>query len=283
MSYPLAENQILGFQFAATYINAYADEVTANSIWFLNGENALGPPDDSFALIYPDYGNGYLTLDMGLKQEIINGTGSDFTVFAKGGEYLIRVGNELTRPFTILGTGIGNESFDLDVIGFSIVRYVMVEQIENVSSVELDAIEAINYFQPDFENDPPQITGPEDLTVTSDQESVQVSWEVSDFNPWNYSILIDNITMEQESWDGNSINYNVDLTNKNGTIEVTLVVDDVFENRAEDTVKIEIEASSESSSDTISEKTSYNSFNLILSGMILVLILNKRKVEKRNY
>lgn len=256
-------------------VDAYANWfIEEQSYWYLYGENALGAPDEEFAIIYIDYANGYLILDMGLNQEILNGTGPDFTVITGGGEYIVRVGNNFTSPFTILGTGSGNESYDLSAVGFTSARYVWIECISE-ENVKLDAIEALNYNQPDYETDPPQITGPEDFWVWSDQNTVQLSWEVSDLNPWNYSILIGDTRVEQSSWDESLITYKLSLTDKNDTVEITLMLEDIFGNRAEDTVIIEI-----LSSETSSDNTSNFPLVSLLSGFLFVLLLRKRTNRK---
>ena len=51
----------------------YADSVVfKSSMWYFHGENAMGAPDNKSAVIYFDYGNGFLTLDMGEGEEIID-------------------------------------------------------------------------------------------------------------------------------------------------------------------------------------------------------------------
>jgi hypothetical protein len=144
------------------YANSFVTEL---SFWYIFGENALGPPDDLFALIYQDYGNGYLTLDMGSHEEIIDGNGPDFSIVARGGKYTIRVGNYSSSLFTILGTGEGNESFDLSTVDFSDARYVQIEYFSG-ETIELDAIVATNYNQPtSLENSIPETTTPPTRTI----------------------------------------------------------------------------------------------------------------------
>jgi hypothetical protein len=53
--------------------DAYADAVVIEySIWSIAGTKALDTPDGEHAIIYPDYIDGYLTLDMGANEEIID-------------------------------------------------------------------------------------------------------------------------------------------------------------------------------------------------------------------
>ncbi len=258
-----------------SYIDPYPNWFIGGfSLWYQDGEKALGSPNNEFALIYQDYGNGYLTLDFGSNQEIVDGTGLDFTIYAQGGEYIVRIGNDLSSPFKIFEneTGgvifISNKSLDLSGTDLDSVRYVQVECTG--ATVKLDAIEALNYNHPTLETDPPQITGPEDISI-SNQTSVEVSWEVNDLHPWNYSIFIDENTVEHGFWTDSPISYTVDLVNKNESFEITLVLDDIFGNRAEDTVTIEIGSPSNSSN-----------FPLIpiLGGFLLISILRKKKLKK---
>ena len=123
------------------YVNSI---VTSDSLWYTSGDNALGPPDGIFAIIFPDYGNGYLTLDMGEGEEIIDGNGSDFTVIADGGEYSVWIGNNLESSFIKIGNGIGNQSFDLTAVNSTNVRYLRIVYYSD-ANVALDAIVAANY------------------------------------------------------------------------------------------------------------------------------------------
>ena len=231
------------------YIDPYPNWfIESFSLWYQDGENALGAPDNEVATIYQDYGNGYITFDFGRNQEIINGTGSDFMVYTQGGNYIIRVGNDLNQPFEILENATGgvlfngNQSFDLTGTNLAMARYVLVE-CSSPMNVELDAIEAVNYYQPIPESTPPQIIdfSPEELWVWSDQSSVQVSWEVDDFNPWNYSILVDDELVDQGLWmDDSTIEYTLGLSDKSESVEITIILDDLFGNTKEEIYVIEI-------------------------------------------
>ncbi|MHA2203546.1 MAG: hypothetical protein ACW991_07635, partial [Candidatus Hodarchaeales archaeon] len=197
-----SHQQVFSHSLTESYIDPYPNWFLY-SLWYQDGEKALGPPDNEFALIYQAYANGYLTLDFGNDQEIIDGTGSDFTVFAKGGKYIVRIGFNLSSPFVIFEnetggiTFSGNKSLDISGTVLDTVRYVQIECTG--ATVELDAIEALNYNQPTPETDPPQISGPEDFSI-SNQSSVEVSWEVTDLYPWNYSIFIDENMVEHGFW-----------------------------------------------------------------------------------
>ncbi|MHA2298477.1 MAG: hypothetical protein ACXADA_20800 [Candidatus Hodarchaeales archaeon] len=46
--------------------------IIEHSIWYIAGTKALDTPDGEHAIIYPDYIDGYLTLDMGANEEIID-------------------------------------------------------------------------------------------------------------------------------------------------------------------------------------------------------------------
>ena len=145
-------------QVLVNFGDAYADSVvTAVSMWYFFGENALGPPDGAFTRLYAGYGNGHVTLDMGLGEEIIDGNGVDFTVYARGGEYVVFVGNNLSVPQLVenqmsvplisLGEGIGNKSFDLASTSWVQARYIQIVYLKG-EEVELDAVVAIYFNQP---------------------------------------------------------------------------------------------------------------------------------------
>jgi len=127
------------------------------SMWYFFGENVLGPPDGQYTRLYFDYGNGHVTLDMGPGEEILDGRGIDFTVYARGGEYVvfgsnnlstsILVGNQVTAPLVLLGEGYYNTSFDLASINLTQVRYLQIVYLGG-EEVELDAVAAINFNHP---------------------------------------------------------------------------------------------------------------------------------------
>jgi len=138
--------------------DAYADSViTGASMWYWDGEHALGPLDAKFTRLYFGYGNGHVTLDMGLDEEILDGNGIDFTVFARGGEYAVFVGNnmsalifvrnQVSAPLTLLGNGIGNTSFDLANADMNRARYIQIVYLAG-EEVELDALEAVYFNHP---------------------------------------------------------------------------------------------------------------------------------------
>jgi len=136
----------------------YADSIVRGfSMWYWDGEHALGPPDGKFTHLYYGYGNGHVTLDMGLDEEIRDGKGVDFTVYARGGSYAVFVGNNLSAPLLVgnqtqpplmlLGEGFGNMSFDLVNVGLVQTRYIHIVYITG-EYVEIDAVVALNFNQP---------------------------------------------------------------------------------------------------------------------------------------
>jgi len=281
--------QTLAHSLAESYIDPYPNWFVGSfSLWYQDGENALGPPDSEVAVIYQDYGNGYLTLDFGRNQEIINGSGPDFTVFATGGNYIIRIGNNLSRPFEIFenetGGAIfhGNHSFDLTGSNHGVVRYVQVE-VSSATSVKLDALEALNYNQPTPETISPQILSfsEDDLWVWSDQSLVQLSWEVDDLNPWNYSILVDDELVDQGFWmDDSSVEYTLSITGKNETVGITLILEDLFGNSEEQFYEIQIRTRP---SDTSSSESSEEPipFPIFPSLVVLVCISTTKLIKMR--
>ncbi|TFG05514.1 hypothetical protein EU538_11320 [Candidatus Thorarchaeota archaeon] len=220
--------------------DAYADTFAeTRSSWYLMGSNALGPPDGGVATVFLDYGNGYLTLDMGEYGHILNGAGDDFTVIAGGGEYTVSVGNSLSDAFASLGSGTGNQSFDLLPSGLESVRYVMVEYHDD-DAVLLDAIVAIHFDVVTDDTTPPIVEGPEDITGVFNETTYELHWSCSDATPWSYSILIDGVTIESGPWEGEDIPLSY-LQDAAGTVNITLVLTDLFGNNATDEVRVTLE------------------------------------------
>ena len=51
------------------YANSYIDD---ESIFYYNGESIIGPPDGEYTTIFVDYTVGFITIDMGQDEEIID-------------------------------------------------------------------------------------------------------------------------------------------------------------------------------------------------------------------
>jgi len=146
-------------QFFVDLGDAYADLVISEaSMWYAFGDQALGPPDGKSAHLFFGYGNGHLTLDMGLCEEIVDGPGADFTVYAtRKGEYAVfgsnnllcptLVGNQISAPLMLLGEGFGNTSIDLASVGLAQIQYIQIVYLAG-EEVELDAVGAMHFNQP---------------------------------------------------------------------------------------------------------------------------------------
>ena len=125
--------------------DSYANELVEElSYSYTNGSDALGAPDGFYCQVFSDYSNGIITLDMGNNEQILNGADDDFNVIAGQGFYRIKVGNNLSQPFVVIGTAEGNQSFDLASIGLEEARYIQIEYISGLY-VEIDAVDAY-YF-----------------------------------------------------------------------------------------------------------------------------------------
>ncbi|MFX1537620.1 MAG: aryl-sulfate sulfotransferase, partial [Promethearchaeota archaeon] len=146
--------------------DAYANELIAGqSVFYRDGSLALGAPDGEYATIYEDYSNGYLTLDLGAGEEVVDGDGADFTVWATGGNYRIWVGSNFTLPLIQAGTGQGEQSFILpDEIDEA--RYIRIEYFSG-ANVLLDAVEAIYYNLPEAPEEPTTLPSSPPITTTS--------------------------------------------------------------------------------------------------------------------
>ncbi|MGD9397358.1 MAG: aryl-sulfate sulfotransferase [Candidatus Thorarchaeota archaeon] len=217
----------------------YADfVVSTESEWYLNGDNALDAPDGEDATIYEGYTNGYLTLDMGDNEEIVDGPSDDFTVYASGGEYSVSVTKSLTIDFIYVSTATGTQSFDLSSTGLSEVRYVKITLISGVS-VEIDAIEAINYNTPPVDTTPPSLEIYGDWFRIPNGSSTTLTWIASDESPWSYEIYENSTLVISDFWNGSNIHYLFEATSV-GMWNVTLVAYDALDNYAVDLVMIEV-------------------------------------------
>ena len=134
----------------------YADSiVTGASMWYIDGENALGPPDNLFTRLYFDYGNGHVTLDLGIDEEIVDEPGDDFIVYATGGDYVVFASNNLSAsilignqtPLVLIGEGTGITSFDLADSNMEQARYIQIVYLTG-DEIGIDALEALHFNQP---------------------------------------------------------------------------------------------------------------------------------------
>ncbi|MFW9805329.1 MAG: hypothetical protein ACFFFK_01210, partial [Candidatus Thorarchaeota archaeon] len=221
------------------------DVIETRSDWYLNSDDALGAPDSVFATIYVGYATGYLTLDMGENEEIVDGPSYDFTVYASGDEYSVFVSPSLTVDFLFIGTGTGTRSFDLSSSGLSEVQYVKITLISGVS-VEIDSIEAINYNTPPGDTSPPYLEIIGDWFRIQYGSSAHLMWFASDESPWNYEIYENSSLVLSDSWNGSDIHYLFEPSDV-GWWNVTLVVYDAFDNVAIDTVGIDVYAPNDGS------------------------------------
>jgi hypothetical protein len=101
--------------------------------------------NDNVTLTLPNLGVTNLIFDMGSGQEIVDGNGNDFRVFATAGTYAVAVSN---TPFSADFRPISDsaeEEMDFDIVstGLSSARYV---RIIAVPSVTIDAVQALNVF-----------------------------------------------------------------------------------------------------------------------------------------
>lgn len=217
----------------------YADEIiTEMSFFYTDGENALGAPDGEYAKIFADYTVGLVFFDLGRYEICVNETGDDLRVHINYGTYIIKIGNDLSSPFTTLGQSNTTKEFDIDSVGFTEVRYVQIQYFSD-GFVELDAIEVINLYTVATDNVDPNITPVDDFWVYDNVSLISFSWDVSDATPWNYSIEVNGVIIKSDDWFDVSIAFLwTDITAQNLTI--TLLVFDFFGNSAEDIINVEI-------------------------------------------
>ena len=217
------------------YVDAF---ISSRSESYYSGDNAIGAPDGQFSIIYVDYANGYLTLDMGEDEEVIDESGFDFEVIASGENYSVYIGNSLEESLEFLGRGYGNMSFDLSSSSLSIARYIRIEMYLG-DSVNIDAIIAINYNVPSVDEDPPIISSVDDIAMWLSDVNTTLIWSLTDATPWTYEILINSTIDESSWWYGEPIEY-VFKPESEGFWNITVIVYDAFGNSAVDSVLIEV-------------------------------------------
>ncbi len=211
------------------------------SEWYLFGDSAVGAPDETYTQVFLDYGNGYVTLDMGAGEEVLDGPDADFWVIAQGGEYNVRAGNSLTVALTTIGHGQGTQSFNLTGTGLTKARYIRIEYRDG-DTVRLDAIVAIHYNQIGGDTDSPTVNSPADFWVLETQTPISFTWEANDTNPWNYSITIDGSIYESGPWNGSDILFNYDIPSTGTWVKhnITLTLFDVCGLHNHDVVLVDI-------------------------------------------
>ncbi|NHI88045.1 MAG: hypothetical protein EAX87_00900 [Candidatus Thorarchaeota archaeon] len=213
----------------------FADAVVdSKSEWYINQDDALGAPDNLSATVYMGYSNGYLTLDMGKGEEIIDGNDFDFKVVASGGMFVVSISEDVNQDFFILGFGSGNSTYDLSSSGFSSVRYVQIRYYSG-DSINIDAVVANNFKDQVPDTDPPEIQGLADFEIFRDATNIVLDWTVTDATPWGYTVFVDGQENLSAPWSGGDIvfTYSPESVGKHN---ITIVVVDLFGNKAADSV-----------------------------------------------
>lgn len=219
-----------GDPFADDYVPAYSSTC-------LNSSNAIGAPDSNSAIIYIDYSSGYLTLDMGQSEEILDGSGDDFWIVASGDSYSVFIAQTLDTPFIYLGVATGSSSFDISSTGLQEVRYVRIAITSGVD-VLLDAVVAHYYNVPSGDDEAPVIQSLDDSSMIIG-DVLSLNWTATDYTPWEYEIYINGTLAESGSWNGGSIEYLFEPTEL-GLWNITLVLYDAYDNTASDSVFITV-------------------------------------------
>ncbi|NHI90196.1 MAG: hypothetical protein EAX87_11785 [Candidatus Thorarchaeota archaeon] len=224
---------------AANPGDPYADDYLIEfSQGYLSGSNAIGAPDGQYTTLFPEYEDGYISLDMGENEEIVNGPGVDFTVEAKGGDYRVFVVNSLETYFELLGTASGQASFDLDSSSLEQARYVRIQYMSG-ENVELDAIVAIHFNRPPGDITPPSLFIDDSQYSIEQGAGLMLTWSGYDVTPWSYDIYVNSTHIVSELWYGEDIEYWF-TSSTAGRWNVTLVAYDAFGNSATSTVMIEV-------------------------------------------
>jgi hypothetical protein len=122
-----AQKSVVVYRVDPSYV--YSDWVT----------RALGEPDGSYYTVGPS--PSYVVFDVDPFQPVRNQVGNDITVYATG-SYALSAANNWQGPWSSLGNGTGNASFDLNNVGLDSARYLKVV----ASSVT--TLDAITYQGP---------------------------------------------------------------------------------------------------------------------------------------
>ncbi len=231
-----------GYDYTSKQItgDAYANEaLVAYSAWYANEENALGLPDNQNATIYLDYGYGYLTLDMGYEEDILDETGVDFTVIAGGDSYRVGVSTSASSSFSYFPMVNGSQSFDLANVSETIARYVRIELMTG-SAVYVDGIVAFHYNTPS-DADAPEVSPVDDVVLEIGINNVTLTWNVSDEYPTDYRIYVNGTLESSGSWqDLDAITYTATDLNIGAIYNITIQVFDGFLHETVDEVLITV-------------------------------------------
>jgi hypothetical protein len=251
----------------------YADSVVmARSEAYLFGENAIGAPDGNYSVIYVDYMNGYLTLDMGFGEEIVDEEGDDFQVIVgAGGNYSVYVGNDLASQFAFVGRTSGNSSYDIGASDLALARYVRIEYYSD-NDIRLDSIVAIHINQEMIDDDPPQLSDVRDFSVFANISEVTLAWDAYDLTPWSYEIYVNGSLEQFEIWRGQEIDFDFSPQGV-GAWNITITVRDAFGHKTSDSVIISVlEDSPETTTPVISPDSTLYSI-AILCGVLSIAVL----------
>ncbi len=110
---------------------------------------------------------------------------------------------------------------------------------QTLDTVFLDAVEYLHFTETTIDFDPPDIVGPGNLVVYDNVSSITIIWDVYDLTPWNYTIEIDSVSVEDGIWSEGIFEYHFSVTSL-GNYSVTLTLMDIFGNQASDTVNIQV-------------------------------------------
>lgn len=195
------------------------DPPLTNNKSLLSGTvGALIGKNDNISVSLP-LSNGIksVILDMGSGQEIVNGDGPDFKVFADG-DYTVGVSNSpfytaYTEFFIPIENEVnGNKDFDLANSRLTSARYVLITASP---SVQIDAVEAINYYMDKFDSE----YGPQ-LNVETSTILMQTLKESSnELNPFLSLIGPEGLTVADVNGGLNSSGQNDDAIIPNIGIE----------------------------------------------------------------
>ncbi|GEM_PF-2682375 len=84
-------------------------------------------------------------VDIGSGNEMVNGSGADFRVVGISGAYAVAVSNTpFSNTFVALGSGSGQQDFDLSATGLTSIRYIRLAVPTGTATI--DAIQSLHFF-----------------------------------------------------------------------------------------------------------------------------------------
>ncbi len=127
-------------------------------------------------------------------------------------------------------------SIEVNVSGMSRAYYNVTLVVQDTGG--MTAADTV-WLRVVYEFNPPQVSHPEDIDYTFGDTGTQITWSTYDQHPARFAVYLNGSLRNSGSWSSNVISENVDGLIP-GTHNVTLVLYDVDDNSAFDTVLVQV-------------------------------------------